>query len=151
MKWTGRLLFCLFLFLSLGCFCFPQEQPAVILSGEEVSQINQELRNMKLQVQALRESRKNSLSELNQLRKTCDKLETELNQALAALAKSETELINLSNNKKEWETSLENMKEEYFRLSQFCQTLEKKNKVLKRFAVGVVAVSVGAVVYAFVR
>lgn len=130
MKWTGRLLFCLFCFLSLGCFCFPQEQPAVILSGEEVQAVLAELNGMKLAVKRLKESQTVSGTALQSLQEECRKLETKLKQALAGLEESQAQLVQLDLSRNELTENLATLNQEYAELSQSYFRLQKRNKIV---------------------
>lgn len=119
-----------FLLAFLGCFCFAQEQPVVILSQEEVQKIMSELQNMKLSVQVLKEAHSSSQKELTNLLSECSTLEMQLNEAAIALGESEIQLIELQEIKSQLETQFTLLKKEYAALNQSYSTLKKKNKIL---------------------
>lgn len=135
-------MFCLFCFLSLGCCCFAQEQPAVTLSSQEVREIRIELQNMRRQVMLQRESLETSERVSKELLTECDALEKRLREAATALAESEKDLVSLERNRKELEELLTQLRKEYSELNQYCQTLERRGSLFKWIAVGGIAVGV---------
>lgn len=124
-------MFCLFCFRSLGCFCFPQEQPAVILRAQEAEAIRLELASMSESARILRKSLTASKETAEALSMKCETLEKNLTEAARSLEKSEAALINLQASRETLSGLLSESKKEYSALMESYNAQKKKTLFFK--------------------